>query len=923
MFRKIVLPSLLVIVALFAISLGATTPVHGQLVGVVCIAAPPVTTTSGCPSTPANVAGGAAGTKFVVAINIQGSDALNGFRIFVKTDNTIINPVKADTNNTILAAPLLILANCINGAGTGCSLSAGDGPGVVDVGVVSLTGLTSPPTTGNLFEIVYQVVTATNGTPINFLTSSTTSGTCPQGSSVPGVCVTITNGGSQPNVETAQTGIAINLASFALSATSGNLTITAGSSKTSTVTVSSVLSGIGTVTLSSAVTPVKTNGPTATLGTLSGTLSNRVTSFTSLLTVSTVAATPGGNYNVTVTGVCPTSGCSVTTRNLIIPVVIPAGALTVDFASSPATPEVGSTVTFTATTVGGSSPFSYLWTFGDGTTATTTTNIATHSYTTASTFSATVQVTDSLSHVATSPAHNVVVAARLTAAAFTFTPASPEAGSPVQFTATTTGGVAPFTFSWSFGDATTGTGSPVSHSYSAAGTFSVTVTATDANSVSATSPAQNVVVAARLTAAAFTFTPTTPEVGVPVQFTATTTGGVGPFTFSWNFGDTTTGTGSPVSHSYTAAGTFSVTVTATDANGVAVTSPAQNVVVAARLSAAAFTFTPSSPEAAVNVQFTATTTGGVGPFTFSWNFGDTATGTGNPVSHSYTAAGTFRVTVTATDANGVSVTSPARNVIVAPRLSAAAFTFTPSTPEAGSPVQFTASTTGGVGPFTFSWSFGDTTTGTGSPVSHSYAAAGTFSVSVTATDANGGSVTSPVQKVVVAARLYAAAFTFTPATPEAGLAVSFTATTTGGVGPFTFSWNFGDTPTGTGNPASHSYSAAGTFSVTVTATDSNGVSVTSPAQSVVVAARLSAANFTFTPVSPEVGVSVQFTATTTGGVAPFTFSWNFGGTTTGTGSPVSHSYTAAGTFSVTVTATDANGVSVASPAQNVEIGRAS
>src|SRR2546430_1850576 len=206
MFRKIVLPSLLVIVALFAISLGATTPVHGQLVGVVCIAAPPVTTTSGCPSTPANVAGGAAGPKFLVAINIQGPHALNEFRTFDKPDNTIINRW------------------------------------------------------------------------------------------------------SQPNVETAQTGIAINLASFALSATSGNLTITAGSSKTSTVTVSSVLSGIGTVTLSSAVTPVKTNGPTATLGTLSGTLSNRVTSFTSLLTVSTVAATPGGNYNVTVTGGCPTSG---------------------------------------------------------------------------------------------------------------------------------------------------------------------------------------------------------------------------------------------------------------------------------------------------------------------------------------------------------------------------------------------------------------------------------------------------------------------------------------------------------------------------------------------------------------------------------------------------------------------------------------
>src|SRR3989441_9393217 len=151
MFRKIVLPSLLVIVALFAISLGATTPVHGQIIGVVCVAAPPATTTSGCPASPANITGSnVIGTRFVVAINIQGSDALNGFRIFVKTDNTVINPVKADTNNTVLTAPLLLLANCINRSGTVCSLFAADGPGEADVGVVSLAGLTSPPITGNL-----------------------------------------------------------------------------------------------------------------------------------------------------------------------------------------------------------------------------------------------------------------------------------------------------------------------------------------------------------------------------------------------------------------------------------------------------------------------------------------------------------------------------------------------------------------------------------------------------------------------------------------------------------------------------------------------------------------------------------------------------------------------------------------------------
>src|SRR5207245_2982158 len=132
--------------------------------------------------------------------------------------------------------------------------------------------------------------------------------------------------------------------------------------------------------------------------------------------------------------------------------------------------------------------------------------------------------------------------------------------------------------------------------------------------------------------------------------------------------------------------------------------------------------------------------------------------TGNPASHSYAAAGTFSVTVTATDANGVAATAPAKNVVVAPRLSAAAFTFAPSTPEAGSPVQFTASTTGGVAPFTFSWNFGDTTTGTGSPVSHSYSAAGTFSVTVTATDSNGVSVTYRDRVVYVKTGYFGARF---------------------------------------------------------------------------------------------------------------------------------------------------------------------
>src|SRR3989442_13183500 len=186
---------------------------HGQPVGIVCVAAPPITSTSGCPSSPATIIGSPTiGSRFVVAINIQDSDALNGFRIFVKTDNTIINPVKADLNNTLLAQPILPLANCVNGAGTDCSLSSGDGPGVVDVGAVSLSGLSTPPTTGNLFEIVYQVAGTTTGSPIGFL-----AGSCGTGTSVPGYCVTITNAGATPSPPTGRPGTFFNPPTFTTS----------------------------------------------------------------------------------------------------------------------------------------------------------------------------------------------------------------------------------------------------------------------------------------------------------------------------------------------------------------------------------------------------------------------------------------------------------------------------------------------------------------------------------------------------------------------------------------------------------------------------------------------------------------------------------------------------------------------------------
>ena len=64
-----------------------------------------------------------------------------------------------------------------------------------------------------------------------------------------------------------------------------------------------------------------------------------------------------------------------------------------------------------------------------------------------------------------------------------------------------------------------------------------------------------------------------------------------------------------------------------------------------------FTVSPSSPVVSSPVTFTATTVGGIGPYTVSWDFGDGATATGAAVKHTYTGAQSYTVTETVQDSS--------------------------------------------------------------------------------------------------------------------------------------------------------------------------------------------------------------------------------------------------------------------------------
>jgi PKD repeat protein len=193
-----------------------------------------------------------------------------------------------------------------------------------------------------------------------------------------------------------------------------------------------------------------------------------------------------------------------------------------------------------------------------------------------------------------------------------------------------------------------------------------------------------------------------------------------------------------------------------------------------------------------------------------WTFGDSASDTQQNPVHTYLAAGSYTVTLKATNAAGSNSASQVVTIAAgtAPK---ADFTFTVN----GSKVNFLDRSTGN--PTSWSWNFGD-----GSPLDpsqnpvHTYASGGSYTVVLTATNASGSNSKSDVVTITPPP---VANFSFS----KSGLVVTFTDTSNP---PATsWQWNFGDgTPLNTQQNPVHAYAAAGTYNVTLTAANAGGSS---------------------------------------------------------------------------------------------------
>ncbi|MEO6688571.1 MAG: PKD domain-containing protein [Dokdonella sp.] len=170
------------------------------------------------------------------------------------------------------------------------------------------------------------------------------------------------------------------------------------------------------------------------------------------------------------------------------------------------------------------------------------------------------------------------------------------------------------------------------------------------------------------------------------------------------------------------------------------------------------------------------------------------------------------------------------------------------------------------------WTFGDGGTSTATNPSHTYAANGTYSVSLTVTD-NGGATNTKTASVTVSSGANVppvANFSFT----TSALTATFTDSSTDSDGSIASrAWNFGDSSTSTTTSPSHTYAAAGTYSVSLTVTD-NGGATNTKTSSVTVAnsgATVLSNGVAVTGLSAATGVDKLFTLAVPAGATGLKF----------------------------------------------------
>jgi hypothetical protein len=391
----------------------------------------------------------------------------------------------------------------------------------------------------------------------------------------------------------------------------------------------------------------------------------------------------------------------------------------------------------------------------------------THTYTSAATDTITIDLTDASGTHAAVASHTVTVTA--TTPAITLDGADTvNVGDNYTLTVgavTGSDSVTGYVVHWGDGQDSSGDGTPpteLTHTYTSAGTETITIDLTDASGTHAAVASHTV--AATATNPAITLDgPSNVNTGDTYTLTLGTVTGsdtVTGYVVHWGDGNASSGAGTPptsLTHNYTSTGNDTITIDMTDASGNHASIATHAVTVT----------TPPAPSFASGDSLTLNGSGifthtipftdpGAGPWTGTVDYGDgqgaqtltiDSTGRTFTLSHTYTQDGSYTVTVTL--ANSFAQSSGTDTVSVV-NLPAPPDTTSPPVVSVGSDTTATVGqaitrdgsfTDTGTGTVTATVDYGDgggaqtlTLSSTSFHLSHTYATAGTFTVTVAVTD---------------------------------------------------------------------------------------------------------------------------------------------------------------------------------------------
>lgn len=646
-----------------------------------------------------------------------------------------------------------------------------------------------------------------------------------------GSAIAVGAGGTAPYTYLWSNGSAV---SSATGLAAGNYTVTVTSANGCSASASVTITQPTQLTASTSFTATNCagTGGTATVTAAGGTPPYTY-SWSNGATTAAISNLSAGTFTVVVTDL---RGC---TRNVSATVTQPTALVLVTSSTAATCGNSNGTASVVASSA--PAPHTYSWNTTPVQTTAAATNLAAGNYTVtvgaANGCTATANVT-----IAASGAISLLVVPTAVNCFGTATGAATASGA---------GGTAPYTYSWSNGNTTANVVNLIAGAY--------TVTATSANGCVAT---QNFTITQPLQLGGAITNTSALCSGGGGSATANPTGGTAPFAYAWSNGATTQTINS------LNAGNYSVSIT--DANGCSIsrtTTIAQPAGINLTTNSTATTCGSSNGTATVSA------TGGVGPYTYSWNT--------TPVQTSATAAGLSggNYTVNVTSSNGCN--APA-TVIVSTggsvTLGVAATIVACFGTSTGSAI---ATGNGGLAPYTYLWSNG----GTGGTATN--LAAGNYSVTVN--DATGCTAVQSFiinQPNALTAITTIAPFACNATTGAASVSVS------GGTIPYSYSWSTGATSAAVTGIANGNYS--------VTVTDFKGCTVT---RNIVISVPMAlAGSITTTNVTCNGVANGSLTTTVSGGAAPYTYLWNTGLTTASISNLIASNYT--------LVITDANGCSI-------------